>query len=467
MCMGIYILTLTATGIAVTENTYSSQMNREINRALQEEENIHDSTMLYLIANKKISEDKFDIKDYSKKIVDTFINENVSIELYDAEGKLVESNINKKWSFNRDDLEMLKKEGKNYVIRRENNIYYLFINDLLKLDDSELLISYIKDISEVKAQRKEQYLFFLKTGSVGLILIAIIVELLSRALIKPIENLGETAEKIASGSFSERVEIKGEDEISRLGVQFNVMAEEIEKKIIELEDEGERKQRFIDNLTHELRTPLTSVIGYSELLQKLKYDEATFNKSLDFIHSEGMRMLRLTNTLMEMILSRKGNLSLEKVSIPVLLKEAADLMKVRAEEHKIDLLVQGENLELNIDRDMIKGVILNLIDNSIKASIEGKKIIIGCEKAEQQCSIFVQDEGNGIEESEIPKVIEPFYRVDKSRARKQGGAGLGLAICRQIVEDHCGELRIESKLGIGTKVSIIFKASAKGDEEIE
>ncbi len=465
LCMAIYIITLTTTAVIVTENTYLRLINREVERALQEEKNANNSAVLYLIANEKISEYKLDIQDYSKRIVDMYGSDNVIVELYNTDVKLIEASIEKKWSFKRDDLDRLKNEGKNYVIRRENNRSYLFINDLIKVDASELLMSYIKDISEVQVQRKEQYLLFLKTGAAGLIVIALIVELLSRVLIRPIEELGKSAKKIAAGSFSERAEVKGKDEISELGAQFNMMADEVEKKIVELELEGERKQRFIDNLTHELRTPLTSVIGYSELLQKINYDEATFTKGLGYIHSEGTRMLRLINSLMEMILLRQGNLTLGKVNILFLLTEAVDLMKVRAREKNLELILLGDSLDIIIDRDMIKGVILNLIDNSIKASTEGKKIIIGCEKSKHHYHIFVQDEGLGMEQNEIPRITEPFYRVDKSRARKEGGAGIGLALCKQVIESHDGELSIESELGKGTKVSIVLKNSRKGDED--
>jgi signal transduction histidine kinase len=177
-------------------------------------------------------------------------------------------------------------------------------------------------------------------------------------------------------------------------------------------------------------------------------------------------MLRLINSLMEMILLRQGSLNLEKVNILFLITEAAEIMQVRTKEKNLDILIQGEDLELNIDKDMIKGVILNLIDNSIKATSEGKKIIIGCEKSKHHYHIIVQDEGRGMEQNEIPWITEPFYRVDKSRARKEGGAGIGLALCKQIIESHGGKLNIQSELGKGTKVSIALKNSKKGDEDI-
>ncbi|MCM0649701.1 HAMP domain-containing histidine kinase [Clostridium swellfunianum] len=464
LCMVIYIITLTATSLAVTENTHSNLTNSEIKRALQEERNMKDIAAVYLIANQKLSEDKLDIQDYSKRIVDMYGSDNIIVELYNKELKRLDASKNINWSFKRDDLDKLMKDGKNYVVRKQDGISYLFINDFIKGDSGELVLSYIKDISQVELQKNEQYKLFFITGIIGLIIIAAIVEGLSRILMRPIINLSSTAEKIASGNFSERAEIKGKDEISKLGIQFNKMAEEVENKIVELQSEGERKQRFIDNLTHELRTPLTSIIGYSELLQKIKYDETTYSKGLGYVHSEGVRMLKLVNSLMDMILLRKSSLNLENVNTISLLNEIVDLMHIKARDKSAKLLVKGESLQINMDRDMIKGGLLNLVDNAIKASYTGGKIIVGCEKIDSKCRIYVQDEGKGIAEGEISKLTEAFYRVDKSRARKDGGAGLGLAFCKQIVESHGGELVIESELEKGTRVSIVLPEYMKGEE---
>ena len=134
-------------------------------------------------------------------------------------------------------------------------------------------------------------------------------------------------------------------------------------------------------------------------------------------------------------------------------------MKVKAGEKGIQINVQGEDVKLLLDKDLFKGAVLNLVDNAINASEQGKNIVLGIENNRGKVIVFVQDEGKGMETWEMKKVKEPFYRIEKSRSRKEGGLGLGLAITHQIVEGHGAELDIESQPGQGTKVSISFQDS--------
>jgi signal transduction histidine kinase len=456
ICIVIYITALVFTCIIVTENTYASLLNKEVERALQEEKNMRDSALLFLVSSQKLQEEKIDLFHYSGMIVDIFSGKNSFIEIYNKDKEKLASTLNTEWNFKRDDLDKVQLEGKCYVLRKDNDRRYLFVSDLMRLEQEELILCYIKDISEINNQKNEQYWFFLRTGASGLILMAFVVIFLSRIIIKPVDNLVQASRRIAEGNFTERVVVSGKDEISLLGSQFNVMAEEIEHKISELRSETEKKQRFIDNLSHELRTPLTSIIGYSELLKKVKYDENTFNKGLSYIHSEGNRILRLTNSLMEIILSRESELELIETDVISLLFEVKEIMEPKLAEREMSIRVVGEDTVIMLDREMIKGALINLVENAIKASVSKSSIIIGADNSEERGCIFVQDEGKGMDECEISKIMEPFYRVDKARSKKDGGVGLGLAICGQIVEKHGAKMSISSKLGEGTKVSIIF-----------
>ena len=347
---------------------------------------------------------------------------------------------------------------KNFILRRdEDKKHYLFITDILEVDEEKIILSFIKDISHIDEQRREQYLFFIRVGIIGLFFVAIIIWFISKFVIKPIEELSKTAQNIASGNYDKRVKVTRSDEVGFLAEQFNIMASEIEQKIKQLEKESVSKQSFIDNLTHEIRTPLTSIIGYAEFLQKIDYDPEIFYKSLKYIQSEGSRMLKLANTLTDVILLREKALQLEENRVLPILYEIRDIMKVKAEEKGVQIKVQGEETRLLLDKDLFKGALINLVDNALNASYQGKEIIMGIEKEQNTVTVFVQDEGKGMEDWETKKVKEPFYRVDKSRSRKEGGLGLGLAITHQIVEGHGAELGIKSQPGRGTTVSIIFK----------
>lgn len=456
LCIGIYFFTLTITGVVVTEKTYNDLLSKEINRCLKEQNNVYRNSVLYLMVNQKQMDEKVDLGSYSQRIVSMFEDENSYIEIYKENEQIIAP---KESIFNLNREEELKSalNGKrNYILRKEKDRHYIFTNQSFEVENKKFILSYIKDITEIDKQKTGQYAFFFEVGIIGLMIIAAITGTISKIMIKPIENLTDVTYNITKGNYKERVNVKNRDEIGILAGRFNTMADEIESKITQLEIESQKKQRFIDNLAHELRTPLTSIIGYAELLMKIKYDEETFHKGLNYIYFEGSRMLKLINTLMKMIIAREDPLCISEQSVMPILKEIAEIMKIKSGENSIALEVVGEDIKLPLDKDMMKGVFINLIDNAIKASSENSKIILGAGKNHEGNYIYVRDFGKGMPEEEIEKVIEPFYRVDKSRSRKEGGVGLGLALSSEIIRRHNAKLKIESKVNEGTTVKIIF-----------
>ncbi|SMB90693.1 Signal transduction histidine kinase [Desulfonispora thiosulfatigenes DSM 11270] len=458
LCMSIYIVSLAITGIVVTEYSYNSLLKKEVQRSLEEESNLHSTLALYLLNNKRITKEKIELEKYSQSMVDMFKTDNNYLEVFDKKMNLLASNADKNWLMTREELKIALEGKKNFILRSDGGKHYLFMANVLQIEDETIILSLIKDITHIDNQRKEQYLFFLRTGIIGLIFVAAVTFLLSKLVIRPILDLSRTAHNISSGNFTDRVKVNSKDEIGLLAQQFNIMASEVEAKISELEKESERQRRFIDNLTHELRTPLTSIIGYAELLKTLQYNPDIYNKGLNYIHGEGKRMLKLSNTLMDMILLREKVFQLEKQDVLPLLREVKDILEVKAIDKNIDLEIIGEDTSILIDRDLFKGVLINLVDNALKASQNGMIIYLGVNKSRGRTHVYVQDEGCGMEKEEIKKIIEPFYRVEKSRSRREGGVGLGLAICQQIVIDHGATLEVESEINKGTKVSIIFNS---------
>ena len=251
------------------------------------------------------------------------------------------------------------------------------------------------------------------------------------------------------------------DEIGSLAQQFSRMADEIEGRIQQLQLESVRQQRFIDNLTHESRTPLTSIIGYAELLQKVDYDPALFQKGLNYIHSEGKRMLNLNNMLLDLTFYREKNFELLPQPVLPICREVQEIITVRAAERNIIIEVQGDDFVLPLDSDLMKSLLLNLVDNALKASNDNSRIIIGTVLNEDARVLYVQDFGRGMEDKELEKIKEPFYRVDKARSRKDGGVGLGVAICNQIAHTLQGRLDYESEPNKGTTAKIYFTDGAK------
>jgi signal transduction histidine kinase len=456
LCMGIYIISLTVTGMVVTENTYKSLLKKEIERGLEEESNLHSTLALYLLNNQRIAREKIELKNYSKSIVDLVKTDRNYLEIFDEKLNFLATNAPRAWFFSREELDVALKGQKNFVLRRDEGKLYLFVSNVLEIDQEKIVLALIKDITHVDNQRREQYLLFMRAGLIGLVFVALITWGLGVLLLRPFRELSLTAQSIASGNYHVRAKVNRKDEVGLLAEQFNIMAEKIEQKMNLLKAEGQRQQRFIDNLTHELRTPLTSIIGYAEYLLKAKYDPEIFTKSLNYIYAEGNRMLKFAKTLMDMILVREKPLQLKEEQVMPLLIEVRDIMEVKGEKEGIALVVTGESAMLPLDRDLFKVAITNLVDNAINASQAGQRVTMGVEKIPGEICIFVADEGRGMEEWETKKVTEPFYRIDKSRSRKEGGIGLGLAIGYQIVEEHGARLEIVSKVGKGTRVNINF-----------
>lgn len=457
LCIGVYIISLTIVGIVVTENTYNSSLQVEIERSLEEENNLHSTLTLYLLNNKRYNRDNLHIKDYSQSMVDIFKTEKGYLEIFDEHMNLLATNSPKIWPLPREELEAALAGKRNFILREDGAKHYLFISDELKINEEKILVGMIKDITHITNQRNTQYLFFVNVGLLGLFFVAIITSIISKFLMRPIEQLGQTAKSIASGNYQERVNIKTNDEIGLLGEQFNTMAKEIDQKIQQLKTESQRQQRFIDNLTHELRTPLTSIIGYAELLKSIDYDPDIFQKSLNYIHSEGTRMLNLSNKLMDVILLRRKALRLKTIDIQELLYNVQGIMKVKAQEKNIQLEVKiVDSFEIEVDADLFIGALVNLIDNAFKASPLNAKVSIGSNIVDDQKIIFIEDQGKGIPPLEQEKILEPFYRLEYSRSRREGGLGLGLTLSQEIIAGHGAQLKIHSKENIGTRFEIVF-----------
>nr|WP_315021372.1 ATP-binding protein [uncultured Aminipila sp.] len=224
---------------------------------------------------------------------------------------------------------------------------------------------------------------------------------------------------------------------------------------------------FVANVSHELKTPLTTIKSYTEtLLEGYVDDPATVNEFLEIIDNEADRMNRLVKDLLQLsrldndqeILNRKeGNLiSLLKAAV-----KKVELTAANKDQHLNCLFNDEERIPVDMDKDRVEQVILNIISNAIKYTTEGGRIDIDALKVDKNAIITIADNGIGIPETEQSRVFERFFRVDKARSRALGGTGLGLAISKQIVEGHQGAIELESKEGKGTKVTITLPLSLK------
>lgn len=277
-----------------------------------------------------------------------------------------------------------------------------------------------------------------------------------RRVLKPLNKLSETAMRIAKGAYEERVEIIRDDEIGALANDFNTMAEAVERHTKELEESEQRKNLFMGNLTHELKTPLTAISGYAETMRRIKLSEADEAEALDYICKECHRLERLSKKMMRLLeLDHSADITFTEFTVKKLFKAVKESCDATAKQREISIVIRNTNEVLYADFDLMCDALINLTDNAIKASKPASQVRLYTERTDEAgFFIIVEDFGDGIAQEEQAQILEPFYMVDKSRSRKNGGAGLGLALTSLILRNHEMTLDIESEIGHGTKMRI-------------
>lgn len=271
-----------------------------------------------------------------------------------------------------------------------------------------------------------------------------------KRIMKPLNDLQEAVLKMSKGQYETRVEVLSKDEIGTLSKAFNQMAEAIQK-------EDEERKIFLASVSHELRTPISYIKGYSEMIQAGNLTGEKKEEAMSLIAREANRMERLTNELL--MLTRMTNDKEEIEFYPVVLaetiREACQLLHQKAKEKQISLKFELDDQFIVLaHEEKLKQILINVIENAINYSSNGKNITITTKLNKSFVDILIKDNGIGIPKEDLPKITERFYRVNKARTRFDGGSGLGLSIVNELVKQLNGKLKIDSTLGIGTTVTI-------------
>lgn len=338
---------------------------------------------------------------------------------------------------------------------------------LLILISSELYmgnpytIVFYNDITEIYDRTAR---LFVKGLMTTLILLLLAGGILYRSLsytIRPLIQLKDAAAAISEGNYQVRVDDSRKDEIGQLAKSFNHMAVTVQENIEALTSTNETQRRMLGSLAHELKTPMTAIIGYADTLLTVRLSDRRREQALTYIGRECMRLSRLSVKMLELTglyEEKKQAVDFEKCQVRELLENVRQLMQFKLSEKNICLETEciPEDLSWEMDQDMMVSYLVNLVDNAYKASENGGKISIN---ADQQ-GITVKDQGRGIPEEDLNRVTESFYMVDKSRSRGFGGAGLGLALCKEIAGLHGAQLIIRSREREGT--SVIFQRLQNG-----
>ena len=336
--------------------------------------------------------------------------------------------------------------------------------------ESGRYIIYIFDNkATVTSESSELFRIILQAIIVGLGISVLLSLLLAKTLVTPIQNLTRAAEKMATGDFSEKVENPGMDELGVLTRTFNDMADQLERSIEDLKNSEQMRREFVANVSHELRTPVTSIRSYAETLEGSRgaMDPETEQHFLEVIVSESDRMTKIVQDLLLLSRFDAGSMTFdfEEFSFEKSVRDVyeAQLLQARNRHHNFGLEFRSELPLIRGDRARIEQVLINMVSNAIKYTHEGGRIRMtaGVEADQVWCS--VRDNGIGIPKSDVNRVFERFYRVDKARSRESGGTGLGLSIAYEIVERHGGHIGIESRLGKGTLITVFLPIGGPKD----
>jgi signal transduction histidine kinase len=295
---------------------------------------------------------------------------------------------------------------------------------------------------------------FLASANRTLLLVAVAAGLgavllilgLSRRILGPVEALTAAARRMAAGDLSQRVQITSQDEIGDLARAFNSMADGLAR----LE---ELRRQLVTDVAHELRTPLSNIRGYLEALRDGVVEP--HRHVIDSLHEEAMLLNHLVDDLQDLSLAEAGQLRLEPqpVALADVVDRAVGAVRPRAQAEGVALHVDlPEDLPLvDVDPRRIGQILRNLLDNGLTHTGPGGEIVVDAHPDDEWVEVGVRDTGAGIAVEDLPYIFERFYRADKSRSRATGGAGLGLAIAKQLVEAHGGRIEVQSEIGQGTQ----------------
>lgn len=356
-----------------------------------------------------------------------------------------------------------------YAQASHNEKEYLVIRTSLGYPYENSDIVYIQPMEEMAQARQDMIRAAIVVECAVLLAIVVVLYILIRRMMKPLQSLSLAARDIAEGEYGKKITIHGKDEVALLAQNFNEMSDRMEEKIEELRQSDLEKQQFIDNLGHELRSPLTTISGYAEYLQMAPADEEERLNALGYIISETKRLSKLSDSLLKLALLRVDEIERKEISFEKLTDKLASGFMKNLAKKGIALCIDKREGTLYGNEELLYSLLANLVENAARACEEKGHIYVSLEEYNEGAfsgrknnmtefaRIRVRDDGIGMRQEEIEKITAPFYRVDKARSRKSGGIGLGMTLCRQIVKSHDGTMECESVYGEGTAVTVLIR----------
>lgn len=338
----------------------------------------------------------------------------------------------------------------------DDGTHYVQSQPLHISDMASMQLTLAKDVSVIAQHREQMMRYGVWIFLILFTLLAGILLLLLLRLTKPLRTLTRTAQQISQGQLDRRVSIPQKDEIGAFAASFNQMADAVQRQMSDLEEVNAQRQWFIDSLAHELRTPVTAIVGYGEALKYANITPEQQDKSLTYIIEQGNRIQGLSEKLLELARLQHGQVVMKPVLLGEIVARATEALERSAATRGVRVVAALEPVSVNGDAVLLETLVINLLENAVRASQTGQAVVIRTGLAEGKPYLAVQDTGIGIAPEEQRRVMEAFYRVDISRSRANGGAGLGLTLCKQICLLHNAAFLMDSDVDKGCAVTIEF-----------
>lgn len=344
------------------------------------------------------------------------------------------------------------ENGQMRTLRDGSGVYAVYRSDLL--DELSLYSAY--DLTGLYADREHSLQRYLLLEAVVLLGAAVVAVLTSLWLTHPLALLTKASAEIAAGAYDRRTNIRTNDEIGRLSEGFDAMAAAVQDKVAALEQSVRQREDFMGAFTHELKTPMTSILGYADMLRTIRCEPDEQHEAAGAIYHEAKRLEELSQKLLQLMRLSEEPLTLSPTAMAAVLALLRRAAGPFCRAQGVTLTAPDCPAVVLGSRELLADLLLNLVHNAVKASARGQTVRVACEAAGGRLAVRVIDEGCGIPPGEIDRLTEPFYMVDKSRARQEGGSGLGLSLCQKIAAAHGAALQIASRQGAGTTVTILL-----------
>lgn len=331
----------------------------------------------------------------------------------------------------------------------------LIAGSLVAVRNTSYAVYVVEDISTTYNSIVSLAWTFAAVSLAGVLIGAGCIALIMRSSTRPLTSLAKTARQIAGGDYSMRADVHTKDEIGALAGDFNLMAEAVEARIAELTETAERQRLFIGGVTHEFKTPLTALLLHARMLRRANMTEEERDNSLAHIESQCAWLERLVQTLLRLI-TLERDIERRPCEVDALFDRVRQNTQKSLADRGVTLITNFGGGTLNCNADLIQSLLINLVDNAAKAynaDAQNKTVTLSC----YGNVLEVKDYGRGIPKESMGRIFEPFYMADKSRSKKAGGSGLGLALVKRIADAHDAELTVKSGVGKGTTVRVHFQ----------